>query len=149
MIAQVTREEKEPVVIPNNVSVLPTRYRLVYLGLRPTNTLRVHEIFSSRTTKDGYDYRFPQTSLFQQSLQAIEKLDKDKGLFVMPFVGPREGGGEAVGGGPSHPLSLRFESRFESGNLDCAVQVSENEYDLFMRVDSNTKGHLQWFHFSV
>ena len=38
--------------------------------------------------------------------------------------------------------SLIFDSHFESGNLDCVVKVSDNEYDLFMRVDSNTKGHL-------
>jgi hypothetical protein len=27
--------------------------------------------------------------------------------------------------------------------------VSESEYDLYMRVDSNTKGHHQWFYFKV
>jgi hypothetical protein len=30
---------------------------------------------------------------------------------------------------------------FESGNLDKVVMVSDTEYDLYMRVDSNTKGH--------
>lgn len=38
---------------------------------------------------------------------------------------------------------------FESGNLDCAIKVAECEFDLFLRVDSNTKGHVQWFYFSV
>ena len=43
---------------------------------------------------------------------------------------------------------LNFESRFESGNLDCVVKISELEYDIFLRIDSNTKGHLFWFYFS-
>jgi len=34
-----------------------------------------------------------------------------------------------------------FESNFESGNLDMAVKVDKNEFDLYMRVDSNTRGH--------
>ena len=42
-----------------------------------------------------------------------------------------------------------FDSFFETGNLDCAIKVGENEYDLFMRVDSNTRGHFQWFNFKV
>lgn len=42
-----------------------------------------------------------------------------------------------------------FDSKFESGNLDMAIRIKENEYDLYMRVDSNTRGHHQWFYFSV
>ena len=34
-----------------------------------------------------------------------------------------------------------FDSNFESGNLDMAVQVGPKEFDLYMRVDSNTRGH--------
>ena len=45
--------------------------------------------------------------------------------------------------------SLLFDSNFESGNLDCVIKINENEYDLFMRVDSNTKGHTSWFYFAV
>ena len=53
---------------------------------------------------------------------------------------------------------LLFDAIYEGGNLDCAVQVGEFEYDLFLRVDSNTKGiiifntplgHLSWFNFKV
>ncbi len=44
---------------------------------------------------------------------------------------------------------LLFDSRFESGNLDCAIKVAEFEYDLFMRVDTNTKGHTNWYYFKV
>ena len=44
---------------------------------------------------------------------------------------------------------LIFDSNFESGNLDLVLKKKEGEYDLFMRVDTNTKGHHQWFYFSV
>lgn len=44
---------------------------------------------------------------------------------------------------------LHFDSDFECGNLDLAVRVGEEEYDLFMRVDSNTRGHTCWFFFKV
>lgn len=44
---------------------------------------------------------------------------------------------------------LRFESRFESGNLRKAVMVSENEYDLYLEYDLETHGHTQWYYFTV
>mmetsp|Transcript_4988 Transcript_4988/g.18739 ORF Transcript_4988/g.18739 Transcript_4988/m.18739 type:complete len:969 (-) Transcript_4988:1282-4188(-) len=45
--------------------------------------------------------------------------------------------------------TLVFESRFESGNLRRAIQVYEYEYDLILKFDVNTRGHTQWFFFSV
>ena len=30
-----------------------------------------------------------------------------------------------------------------------AISVGENEFDLLMRVDSNTKGHTNWYYFEV
>jgi hypothetical protein len=30
-----------------------------------------------------------------------------------------------------------------------AVKIGENEYDLFLRVDTNTRGYFNWFHFEV
>jgi len=46
--------------------------------------------------------------------------------------------------------TLMFESRFESGNLHRAVQVSEYEYDLELRQDYGSVNYLtQWFYFKV
>ena len=42
-----------------------------------------------------------------------------------------------------------FDSNFESGNIDFVGKVSENEYDMLMRLDSNSRSHQQWFYFSV
>ena len=36
---------------------------------------------------------------------------------------------------------LRFDSMFESGNLDMVIEPKPWEYDLYMRVDTNTRGH--------
>lgn len=44
---------------------------------------------------------------------------------------------------------LKFDATFESGNLDRVVMVASNEYDLYMRPDSNNRGHHQWFYFKV
>ena len=44
---------------------------------------------------------------------------------------------------------LRFESRFESGNLRAASRVGEFEYDLVLDDDTNTRGNNQWYLFSI
>lgn len=44
---------------------------------------------------------------------------------------------------------LIFDSDFESGNLDMVIKRKDFEYDIHMRVDTNTRGHHQWFYFSV
>jgi ribosomal protein L32 len=45
--------------------------------------------------------------------------------------------------------TLVFESRFESGNLAMAAKVSDAEYNLLLQTDINSRGHTQWFFFSV
>ncbi|XP_073917593.1 cytosolic carboxypeptidase 4 isoform X2 [Castor canadensis] len=45
--------------------------------------------------------------------------------------------------------SLRFFSKFESGNLRKAIQVREFEYDLLVNADVNSSQHQQWFYFKV
>ena len=42
-----------------------------------------------------------------------------------------------------------FDSNFQSGNLDFATRIKENEYDCFLRCDTNTKGHTNWYYFKV
>ena len=44
---------------------------------------------------------------------------------------------------------LRFDSKFESGNLHKAIKVSDDEYTLLLDYDIGTKGHTQWFYFAV
>lgn len=46
-------------------------------------------------------------------------------------------------------IILEFESRFESGNLQKAVQVGPYDYELTLRCDMFTTKHTQWFYFRV
>uniref|UniRef100_H3G5Y8 Peptidase M14 domain-containing protein n=1 Tax=Phytophthora ramorum TaxID=164328 RepID=H3G5Y8_PHYRM len=50
---------------------------------------------------------------------------------------------------PDLASSLTFDSNFESGNLERAIQIGQNEYDLVLRHDFNSSGHMQWFYFAV
>ena len=44
---------------------------------------------------------------------------------------------------------LKFDADFECANCDCIRRVSEKEYHLFMRGDSNGARSLQWFAFRM
>lgn len=44
---------------------------------------------------------------------------------------------------------IKIDSNFESGNLDSAYLVSETEYNLLLKVDTNTRGGTHWFYFKV
>jgi hypothetical protein len=53
------------------------------------------------------------------------------GVIVLPYYTP----------GNYQDKTIVFESRFESGNLAMAFKISENEYNLILSNDINTKGH--------
>lgn len=44
---------------------------------------------------------------------------------------------------------LLIDSIMESGNLLQADRIDKTDYNMYMQVDSNSKGHQQWFHFRV
>ena len=48
-----------------------------------------------------------------------------------------------------HEKTLKFNSKFESGNLHKAIKINENEYNLILEYDAETKGYTQWYYFSV
>lgn len=50
---------------------------------------------------------------------------------------------------PQEEMKVRFESRFENGNLRKAIKVSDSEYNLVLSYDYNTSGHTQWFYFKM
>lgn len=45
--------------------------------------------------------------------------------------------------------SLKFFSKFESGNLRKVIQVRRFEYDLILNADVNCSQHSQWFYFEI
>ena len=65
----------------------------------------------------------------------------------------RGGGRKSEQGGGASSLwklpQLRFESRFECGNLARAGRGGDGEYDLLVSSDLNTDGNTQWFYFAV
>lgn len=44
---------------------------------------------------------------------------------------------------------LRFDSNFESGNLDSAYQISHDIYHCILQYDNNQSGSAQWFYFKI
>ncbi|KAG3083653.1 hypothetical protein PC121_g5636 [Phytophthora cactorum] len=50
---------------------------------------------------------------------------------------------------PDLDSGLTFDSNFESGNLDRAIRIGQFEYDLVLRHDFNSSGHMQWFYFAT
>ena len=51
---------------------------------------------------------------------------------------------------PDSPAcELTFDSMFESGNLDLALQVQPREFNLYLKPDTNTKGYCNWFFFKI
>jgi len=106
--------------------------QIVYYGLRPLDSLGFHETFA-KTSK--YPFEFPSRSVYML-IDIIRKFLSSKQNIKRPF-------------GMLKKEPYTFDSCFESGNLDVVVRVKEREYDLYMRSDSNTYGHRQWFYFSV
>lgn len=114
-------------------SVRGTDLPCVFHGFRPRDTIVLH-----RTLRGKCEYPPPYTnSAVQEALEFLsmrDQISKDP----RPFVGMRAG---------LDPV--QFEATFESGNLDQVYKVSDTEFDLYMRADSNTLGHHQWYYFSA
>jgi hypothetical protein len=45
--------------------------------------------------------------------------------------------------------ALKFDSMFESGNLQKAIRVGEFSYELILQPDINTQRHTQWYYFQI
>jgi hypothetical protein len=45
--------------------------------------------------------------------------------------------------------TLKFESRFESGNLAKVIKVTNVYYELYLRPDMYTDRHSQWYYFRI
>lgn len=109
-----------------------SEHNIVYRGFRPQDSLSLHEAFSK---KGPYPFKQPPHSLYM----LIEVMRK-RYRHGQRTVGTAAGFGDET---------CEFDSCFEGGNLDVAAKAGEREYDLYMRTDSNTRGHRQWFYFAV
>lgn len=111
------------------------KYQIIFTGYRPIDTFILHKYFSSMKFYNyNVDPTKAQVSAFTSNMNINKNLEK------RPFVGMRPGIASNF---------LQFESKFENGNLDRVVVLSEKEYDLYVRSDTNAKKRFSWFYFSV
>lgn len=119
-----------PIPLNFTMDTIPTR-NCIYYGFRPEDSLELHETFSNSNT-----YSFTINPTVRHAYTVIRKKSPKKDC--RPFVGMKFDMTEEF---------LAFDSKFESGNLDKVIKVKENEYDLYIRTDSNTYGKNQWFYY--
>ena len=122
--------------LPNPVHpLLGKKYEIIYTGYRPYDTYSMHKYFSSMG-----DYPFHVPHSLQPVITAISQKNLNRVQERRPFIGMK----------PYLPPDyLHFDSKFENGNLDRVVAISEREYDLYIRSDTNSRKHYTWFYFSV
>lgn len=103
-------------------------YNLVYFGNRLINSVKVNQ---------QYDYSWKERNKYKLNLRLLKE--------AVEFVGnnnnvlrPKIGNCEYV-----------FDSNFESGNLDFVIETKPDNYDCFVKSDTNTKGHCNWYYFTV
>ena len=128
-------------------------YPVTYFGPRFRDSLEMHKAFANKSEtlsngeeKQSYRFKFPPNMNVIEACMPPKKKSEDR-----PFTGmnPILKENPIINPDMFKQPSLLFDSMFESGNLDMVVQIKEHEYDLYMRVDSNTRGHHQWFYFKV
>jgi hypothetical protein len=93
---------------------------------------------------------------FVDSLEFDSQIEDQNLRFHLPLAQKLQNGRRGDQNSMLNALSFKeereeyiFDSNFESGNLDFAAKVSDSEYDLLMRLDSNSRSHQQWFYFSI
>lgn len=104
-----------------------TTQSAIFYGFRPADSLELHENYAGPAT-----YSFTINPTLRNAWNTIKKLQPAKKM--QPFKGMKEG---------LDMNELVFSSNFESGNLDKAIKLKADEYDLYLRTDSNSRGHNQ------
>lgn len=104
----------------------------VYRGLAPDNSYQLHDALSGPQA-------YQTASL---DLRVYRELLRKEAIPRPEHTAPRWPP-------DPHTPALRFDSCFESGNLAFAFRSSSTDFALFLRIDTNTKGHTQWFHFTA
>lgn len=111
------------------------KHQIVFTGYRPVDTYVLHKYFASlRVYGYNVDPGKAQVSAMTSQMNVNKNPEK------RPFVGNRPGLGNQV---------LQFESKFENGNLDRVVMISDKEYDIYIRSDTNAKKKFSWFYFLI
>lgn len=153
-------------LVQYNIFDLIKLSRIVYLGKRYKNSHLIHQSFANKTaatpypkkTPDGkntneyYQYSTYQFKLPKQFLlgsvkieDAFSKFSESMAQNDQDYIKMEQHFRNAPVEEPiSGKLALKFDSDFESGNLELAARTFEDridEYDLIMRLDSNSRTH--------
>lgn len=100
-----------------------------------------------KPNENTYEFNFPKFMGLGAAKAFYDSMFED---FLEGETPSRDDMREFVGMSPDIDRNeMIFNSNFESGNLDMVVKIGDNEYDLFLRVDTNTRGYFNWFHFQV
>lgn len=111
------------------------RFSIVYRGPRHINSVQLHK-------NNHYSWKYREKYGVKINLisEAVEKIGKQEDPANLTQQHSRLS---------SFDEQISFDSDFESGNLDLAVRVKPAEFDCFIRSDTNTRGHTNWYHFRV
>ncbi|KAH7815927.1 putative Zinc carboxypeptidase family protein [Monocercomonoides exilis] len=96
--------------------------------------------FSTKPLINRVVYEIPDFKVMMSPPPPGSENEGTVGNVMYPYIYQLEGPDDTT---------LLFESRFECGNLKKVVQVYQYEYDLTLRLDTNTRGHTQWYYFTV
>lgn len=101
----------------------------IYKGVRHRHSFELHKGYSS---SESYYVSHESFRLFTEA--------ESKGLLTIKMPCPE-----------SKPDKLSFDSNFEGGNCDLVKKnlQAADTYDIYLKPDTSTRGHAQWFYFSV
>lgn len=108
--------------------------------------------FSSNSNNNSSDYQNAKESNFYNTNNKTAN-ETNKNSYLPQFSRSAVGGSKFLTN--CHPYNpeeydgLEFESRFESGNLAKAIQITPTYYELYLRPDLYTSRSKQWFYFRV
>ena len=119
-----------PLVYPDRFSAtLRSQKGNIYKGARPVHSYDLHSCFSSEQTyqvgqEDFRKFRDANAKGLIHHVQSVSEQEQDP---------------------------LAFDSYFECGNCDVVKRMKTGNscYEIYLKPDTGTKGHAQWFYFSV
>ena len=129
------------------LSALGSREKdIIFNGFRPPDSLEMHKKYVKLNAENSYPFKFPDPNSILAELQRQSAAKE----YIYIYYIYRKLNDRKAGMMSDYPATeINFNSYFESGNLDMVVKNTDTDFDLYMRVDTNTRGHHQWFYFRV